>query len=103
MFCLFFFFFNGRFLCVNMFRYEPLRKSISPIWICLRVFTTSNGSVMMPAACNAATEHTDQTCQVFNPTQNVAQTRTLLTAPESAPDMKLMEKLACEAPECRQS
>lgn len=39
----------------------------------------------------------------FYPTQNVGQTLTLLTAPESAPDMKLMEKLACEAPECWQS
>lgn len=38
-------------------------------------------------------------------TQNVGQTLTLtlLTAPESAPDIKLMEKLACEAPECWQS
>lgn len=39
----------------------------------------------------------------FYPPQNVGQTLTLLTAPESAPDMKLMEKLACEAPECWQS
>lgn len=41
----------------------------------------------------------------FYLTRNMGQTLTvtLLTAPESAPDMKLMEKLACEAPECWQS